>query len=120
MSLPITIEIIGPADGECGPFPCDDDRTCGLEVCHPSGRLVQAYQALVEVLREHYGSDVEVTLTLIENGIPDHVLEIIEAHHPPLPIVLVEGALTPIGRISLPLISAEIDRALADQQSLTS
>ncbi|MGC9434850.1 MAG: hypothetical protein ACP5C4_02000 [Methanomicrobiales archaeon] len=120
MSQPITIEIIGPADGECGPFPCDDDRTCGLVECHPTGRLVRAYPALEEALSDRYGSDVEVTLTLIENGIPDHVREIIEEHHPPLPIVLVAGALTPIGRVSLPLISAEIDRARSDQQSRSS
>ncbi|WP_245618922.1 hypothetical protein [Methanogenium cariaci] len=29
------IEVIGFSDGACGPFPCDDTRTCELSTCAP-------------------------------------------------------------------------------------
>ncbi|MHC1625948.1 MAG: hypothetical protein ACXQTG_02805 [Methanoculleaceae archaeon] len=120
MKQPVTVEIVGSADGGCGPFPCDDTRTCGLDACFPTGQLSRAYQALEEALRKRYGEDVIVTLTLVENGLPERILKIIEERHPPLPIILVNGNPEPIGRISLPMICDAIDRARKDQQIFSS
>ena len=41
--------------------------------------------------------------------VPDYVKKIIEADFPPLPIVMVNGKLTRIGRIALDRIKKEID-----------
>jgi len=53
-----------------------------------------------------------VKTTLIDAGMPEYVRLLIEERHPPIPIILVNGRLTPIGRISLDLIKEEIDSVL--------
>ncbi len=52
------------------------------------------------------------TLTLIDNGAPEHVRTIIEREYPPLPMVLVNGHVTKIGRITLDRIKKEIEKEL--------
>lgn len=111
MTTPITIEIIGFSDSACGPFPCDSDRTCELQECHPSEQLVPAFEALKDKLGREYGDSVAMKLTLIDDGIPEQIQEIIEEHHPPIPIVLIAEQITPIGRISYPLFAQEIEKA---------
>lgn len=112
MGDPLTIEIIGFSDAECGPFPCDPDRTCGLEECFPSGSLLKAVDALRRALAGKYGDRVTLSLTLLDAGVPDRVKVIIEEIHPPLPIVLLEGRVIPVGRISFARIAREIDSLL--------
>jgi len=112
MSNIVEIEIVGFSDSSCGPFPCDGDRTCELEKCAPSENLVKAFGALTEKLEYIYGEKISVKLCILDDGIPDHIVKIIEEVHPPLPIVIINGKATPIGRISLPLIREEIDSLL--------
>jgi len=104
------IEIVGFSDSECGPFPCDDTRSCGLEQCAPTNRLLMAFDALADKLKEKYGSRILLKLTLIDDDLPDHIRVIYEREHPPFPMILVNGKLTPIGRISYPLIVDEIEK----------
>ena len=108
----VTVEIVGLTESECGPFPCDETRTCGLETCYPSNSLMNAIGALRDELLAGYGDRVEVKMTLLDEAMPDYVRKIIEERHPPIPIVLVNGRLTSIGRVSLDLIKEEIDYAL--------
>lgn len=110
----VTVEIVGFAESECGPFPCDETRSCGLETCYPSNSLMDAISALRDELLDEYGDKVEVKTTLIDEEVPDHIREIIEERHPPIPIILVNGRLTSIGRVSLDLIKEEIDYALEE------
>ncbi|MDD3406809.1 MAG: hypothetical protein PHP13_01855 [Methanomicrobium sp.] len=112
MNSKVTVEVVGFTDSFCGPFPCDGDRTCELEKCAPSEELVKAFDALRERLFHIYGDNVECTLTLIDDEVPAHVIEIIEKDHPPIPLILINGNKTPIGRISLPMIRNEIDKNL--------
>jgi hypothetical protein len=112
MSDTILVEIVGLESSECSPFPCDGNRTCGLSACYPSGRLVQAFDALKARLNETYGSRVEVKLTLIDDGVPDHIRAILEREYPPIPMVLMNGKLTRIGRIVSDRISNEIEACL--------
>jgi hypothetical protein len=65
-----------------------------------------------EELFAEYGDRVVVKTTLIDEGMPEYVRLLIEERHPPIPIILVNGRLTPIGRISLDLIKEEIDSVL--------
>jgi hypothetical protein len=109
MSDTILVEIVGLKSSECSPFPCDADRTCGLSACYPSGRLLQAFDALRARLNETYGNRVEMRLTLIDEKVPDHIREILEKDYPPIPMVLVNGKLTRIGRIAADRITAEIE-----------
>jgi len=115
MPDPLIIEIIGFSECECGPFPCEPDRTCGLEECFPSGSFMKAVDALRHAIRGRYGDRVELTLTILDDGVPDRVKAIIERSHPPIPIVLVAGKVTPVGRISWTRIRKEIETALTDQ-----
>ena len=108
----VEIEIVGFSDSPCGPFPCDGDRTCELDKCAPSENLVEAFEALSERIKYIFGSNVLLKLTLLDDRIPDHIVAIIEEMHPPIPIVIVNGKVTPIGRISLPQIREEIEKAL--------
>jgi len=108
----VIVEIVGLKDSECGPFPCDETRSCGLETCHPSNNLLEAINALREELLAEYGDRVVVKTTLIDEGMPEDVRCIIEEHQPPIPIILVNDRLTPIGRISLNLIKEEIESVL--------
>ena len=110
----VIVEIVGLMESECGPFPCDETRSCGLETCYPSNSLMDAISALRDELLADYGDRVEVQVTLIDEGMPDHIRKIIEERHPPIPIILVNGRLTSIGRISLGLIKEEIDYALEE------
>ncbi|MBP2132652.1 hypothetical protein J2128_000573 [Methanomicrobium sp. W14] len=112
MAKAVTVEIVGFSYSPCGPFPCDGDRTCELEKCAPSEELVKAFEALKERLNHIYGDNVELKLTIIDDKVPDYIVEIVEKDHPPIPMVLVNGRITPIGRISLPMIRDEIDKVL--------
>ena len=116
MADPIVIEVIGYSDQDCGPFPCEPDRTCGLEECFPSGSLLKAIEALRHALGARYGDRVTLSVTLLDDGVPDRVQVIIERSHPPVPMVLLNGRVTPIGRIALPKIVAEIEKAIAGSQ----
>ncbi|MFY9193792.1 MAG: hypothetical protein WAN99_00240 [Methanoculleus sp.] len=110
----VTVEIVGFEESDCGPFPCDETRSCGLEACYPSNRMIDAISALRYELLADYGDTIEVLMTLIDDGIPEHIRKIIEERHPPIPIVLVNGKLTSIGRVSLDLIKEEIEYALEE------
>lgn len=112
MTGTVTVEIVGLKTSECSPFPCDENRTCGLTGCYLSGKLENAFAELKQVLGRVYGNRVDVQLTLIDNGVPDHIRTIIEKEYPPIPMVLVNGRLTRIGRISLDRIKNEIEKEL--------
>ncbi len=110
MDEPLTVEIIGFSGAECGPFPCEPDRTCGLEECFPSGSFMKAVEALRHALAARYGDRVAVTLTLLDDGVPDRVKAIFEKSHPPIPVILVNGKVTPVGRIACQKIVQEIEK----------
>ena len=110
MADPVQIEIAGFENAECSPFPCNEERTCGLTDCYPSGKLTTAFKALKDVLEHEYGTRIAMKLTLLDKGTPDYIKKIIEIHHPPLPIVLVNGRVTPIGRIALERVQKEIEK----------
>jgi hypothetical protein len=109
---PVHVEIVGLKTSECSPFPCDEDRTCGLSGCYLSGKLNDAFNELEKVLKAVYGDRVHLKLTFIDDGVPDHIRTIIERDYPPIPLVLVNGRITRIGRISLDRIKNEIEREL--------
>jgi hypothetical protein len=112
MTGTVHIEIVGLKSSECSPFPCDENRTCGLTDCYLSGKLIDAFNELSKVLQTIYGTRVDMKLTLIDEGVPDHIRTIIERDYPPIPMVLVNGRLTRIGRISLDRIKKEIEKEL--------
>jgi hypothetical protein len=112
MTGTVQIEIVGLKTTECSPFPCDDNRTCGLTGCYLSGKLVDAYEDLKRALQKIYGDKVSLKLTLIDNGAPDYIRAIIERDYPPLPMVIVNGRVTKIGRIALDRIKGEIEKEL--------
>jgi hypothetical protein len=112
MADPVQIEIVGFEHADCSPFPCNEERTCGLSECYPTGRLTAAFDALKKVLDRQYSSRIALKLTLLDKGTPDYIKKIIELHHPALPIVLVNGRATPIGRIALERIQKEIEKVL--------
>lgn len=112
MADPVVVEIIGLKDSSCSPFPCDETRSCGLAGCDPTGQLGAAFETLKETLVSRYGNHVQLRLTLIDEAVPPHVEEIIRTRYPPLPIILINGELAKIGRISLPMIEKEIDLRL--------
>ena len=109
----VTVEVVGFSESECGPFPCDETRTCGLEDCAPDGRLTAAFDALRERLRADYGDRVEAKLTLLDDGVPEYVKAIVDCESPPIPLVLINGKWRPIGRISIDPIKREVEKALA-------
>src|SRR5208337_4716870 len=82
MTGTILVEIVGLKSSECSPFPCDENRTCGLSECYPSGNLVQAFDALKAKVQEIYGNRVEMKLTLIDDDVPDHIRSILEKEYP--------------------------------------
>ena len=108
----IRIEIIGFTHTFCSPFPCDETRTCGLSECHPKGTLVPAFESLKKEVEKDYGSRVDLSLTLLDNGIPERIKKIIESDHPPIPLILVNGRITKIGRIAYDRIKKEIESVL--------
>jgi hypothetical protein len=112
MTGTVHVEVVGLKTSECSPFPCDENRTCGLTGCSPSGRLNDACRELEKVLKDSYGSRVDLKLTLVDDGVPDHIRAIIERDYPPIPMVLVNGRITRIGRISLDKIKNEIEKEL--------
>ncbi|MGD0080807.1 MAG: hypothetical protein ABSB80_09210 [Methanoregula sp.] len=112
MAGTLRVEIVGLKTSECSPFPCDEDRTCGLSGCYLSGKLTDAFNELEKVLTETYGDRVEMKLTLLDGGAPDHIRAIIEKEYPPVPMVLVNGRVTKIGRITLDRIKREIEKEL--------
>ncbi len=63
-------------------------------------------------LDQEYGNRVDSKLTLIDEGAPEYIRTIIETEYPPLPMVLVNGHITRIGRISLDRIKKEIEKEL--------
>jgi hypothetical protein len=112
MTRPVLVEIVGLKTLECSPFPCDENRTCGLTGCYLKGKLADAYEELQKVLEKLYGDKVSLKLTLIDTGAPDHIRAIIEQDFPPLPMVIVNGRVTRIGRIALDRIKSEIEKEL--------
>jgi hypothetical protein len=112
MADPVEIEIVGYSTSECGPFPCDGERTCGLSACFPTGKFLNAAESLREYLAGIYGGQVTVTVTLLDDGVPDRIRVIIESRHPPVPMILVNGRVTSIGRISATRILREIEPLL--------
>ena len=112
MANTITIEVIGLCNSYCSPFACDEERSCGLSDCYPMGTLVRAFEVLETTLRKEYGDTLSLKLTLIDDEVPPHIETIISEHFPPIPIILVNGKITPIGRVSLPLIKKEIEKCL--------
>ncbi|MDD1695405.1 MAG: hypothetical protein LUQ54_00765 [Methanoregula sp.] len=112
MASTIQIEIIGLKNAECCPFPCDENRSCGLVACYPTGKLTNAFDALAAELKNEFGDRVDLRLTLVDDQMPDYVKDLIESDYPPLPIVLVNKKLTRIGRIALDRIKKEIELEL--------
>lgn len=112
MAGTVTVEIVGFKTSECSPFPCDENRSCGLEECFHSGKLIDAFSALTNSLKTVYGDRVETKLTLLDEGTPAYIREIVEREHPPIPMVLVNGRVTKLGRIVLDRTKAEIEKAL--------
>jgi hypothetical protein len=112
MADPVEIEIAGFETAECSPFPCNEERTCGLTDCYPTGKLTAAFEALKNVLEKEYGTRIVMKLTLLDSDVPAHIKTIIETQRPALPIVLVKGRVTPIGRIALDRIETEIKKVL--------
>jgi hypothetical protein len=107
MTEKITIEIVGYKEMECSPFPCDAERSCGLDECAPTNALLPAVETLKKEIVAEFGESVEITLTLIDESVPDYIKEIYEREHPALPMILIQGRLVPIGRISLtPIVQA--------------
>jgi hypothetical protein len=80
--------------------------------CYLSGKLNDACRELEKILKTAYGDRVAVKLTLVDDGVPDHIRAIIEKEYPPIPMVLVNGKITRIGRISLDRIKNEIEKEL--------
>lgn len=76
------------------------------------GTLVRAFEVLQDVLRKEYGDTISMKLTLIDDEVPPHIEKIISEHYPPIPIILVNGRITPVGRVSLPLIKKEIEKCI--------
>jgi hypothetical protein len=112
MAGTVKVEIVGLKTSDCSPFPCDENRTCGLSGCYLSGKLSDAFCELKKVLQESFGDRIEVKLTLIDDSVPDHIRAIIERDYPPIPMVLVNGRVTRIGRIALDKIKKEIEKEL--------
>lgn len=106
----VTIEIIGFKNADCSPFPCTEERTCGLTECYPTNKLTAAFRALETALKARYGERVTLSLTLLDNGVPPRIQAIIEEHRPALPAVIVNGKVTPIGRIAVERIVKEIEK----------
>jgi len=108
----IHLEVVGYTYRPCGPFPCDDNRTCGLSDCFSKEKLSSAFPALKRALIEKYGDKISVELVSLDTEIPEWVKEIVKTEHPPLPIILINRKVIPVGAISVPKISEFIDSEL--------
>ncbi|WP_245618920.1 hypothetical protein [Methanogenium cariaci] len=73
---------------------------------------MKACEALKTELQARDPPGITLKLTLLDDGVPEYVMKIVEEHQPPpLPIVLINGTVTPpVGRISLPLILEQLER----------
>ena len=109
----VTVEVVGYKDSECSPFPCDEDRTCGLSACSPSNQLIRAVEALRVKLKEEFSDTVTVQLTLLDDGVPAYIRELYEAEHPAIPMILINKKLLPVGRISWQHIRDGVNSALS-------
>ncbi|PWR74121.1 hypothetical protein [Methanospirillum lacunae] len=110
----VTVEVVGYRDSECSPFPCDEERSCGLSACKPSNGLIPATEALRAKLKEDFPDfDITVQITLLDDNVPDYIREIYEAEHPAIPMILINKRLFPIGRISLPQIGDAIRESIS-------
>ena len=85
MAGTVHVEIVGLKTSDCSPFPCDEERTCGLNGCYLSGKLGDAYAELKKVLLETYGNRVDIKLTFVDDGAPDYIRTIIEKEYPQFP-----------------------------------
>jgi hypothetical protein len=113
MTSKVRVEIFGLSNTSCSPFPCDENRTCGFVNCERSGgQLTFAFEELKKEIEKDYRDQVDVTLTLLDKEKHPGIQKLIEKEHPPLPIILVNGKLTRIGRIAYDRIKKEIDSAL--------
>lgn len=110
MNYRVIIEIAGYKNSECSPFPCNEDRTCGLISCAPSGELITAYTALKQKVEEEFGDKIDMKLTLLDDQVPQNIKEIYERDHPAIPIILLNGKVLPVGRISWPQIRDAISQ----------
>ena len=79
---------------------------------------MKAAESLRDYLAVTYGEAVIVTVTLLDCGVPPRIREIIEARHPPVPMILVNGRVTSIGRISATRIIREIEPLLGASGNL--
>jgi len=61
-------------------------------------------------LAEHQFCAVVVDLMMPIVSGEELIPKIVEEHQPPLPIVLIGGTVTPVGRISVPLITEQLER----------
>ncbi len=100
VTIPVLLEIVGYKNSECSPFPCDENRTCGFSSCAPSGSLLNAFEALKNEVFKEFGEKVSVQLTLLDDGVPDYIKQIYERDHPAIPMILLQGRVIPVGRIS--------------------
>ncbi len=112
MMKSISVEVIGYTYRPCSPFPCDKDRSCGLEECFGKGTLAYAFPALEKALKEKYGDKVSLTLTSLDESVPQRVIDIVKEYQLPIPIILVDGKVVPVGAISVQKISEFIDQSL--------
>lgn len=110
MEETICIEVVGLKDTSCSPFPCDNTRSCGLYDCHPTGKLIPAFEALKSEILEQFGGRVRMKLVLIDQEVPEYIRRIIAEQFPPIPFVLIDGDLVPMGRISLPMMQKELEK----------
>jgi hypothetical protein len=108
----VKLEIVGYQRSECSPFPCDENRTCGLINCAPTGELVTAYDALKVMVEKKFPNKTDMILTLIDKEVPEYIKDIYEHEHPAIPMVLINGNVIPVGRISWPHIRDAIYKEL--------
>lgn len=108
----VILEIVAYHGSECSPFPCDEEKTCGLSKCSPTNKLEPAVEALKEKIFETFEDKVEVTITFLDESVPDYIKRIYEENHPPVPMILINQKLVPIGRISWTQIQPVLEYAI--------
>lgn len=108
----IRVEVVGFTYRPCGPFPCDENRSCGLTACYGNEKMSAAFPALKAALLEKYGDKISVELVSLDTEIPEWVKEIIRTEQPPLPIILINRKVVPVGAVSVPKISEFIELEL--------
>jgi len=108
----VTVDVVAFTYRPCGPFPCDEERSCGLSECYGKEKMSFAFLALKRALEEKYGDKVSIKLISLDNGISDEIKEIIRREQLPLPIILINGNAVPVGAVSVPRISEYIEKEL--------